>query len=359
MHYRFLAVCWLLSFSLSAAAHHSFTMFDDRNPIELDGVVEEFQFLNPHSWVMLRAAGPDGVEKVWALEFGPINMLSRRGWKPDSLQPGDHIRVRVDPMRDGSPAARLASVGFLEAPARVPENIPRPEVAERPDPVPMSDEVARDFNGIWLSAVRGLHFDTSFANGDDQVAPLTPAYQAMVDEKKALADQGILAADPTAACTPAGFPRLLSLVFPGEIIQNDNQLNWYVEWNQETVRIYLDGREAPDGLAHSYTGFTTGHWEGNTLVTHTTHLRGDKLIDNTGVPHSDQLEVFMRLTKLTPDFFELEIRLEDPLALSQPWTSVRRYQRAPADYLAQEYNCFEGNKHRVNEDGTVDLDLGY
>ncbi len=67
----------------------------------------------------------------------------------------------------------------------------------------------------------------------------------------------------------------------------------------------------------------------------------------------------MRPTKLTPDFFELEITLQDPLALAQPWSSVRRYQRAPAGYLAQEYNCFEGNKHRVNEDGTVDLDLDY
>lgn len=359
MAIRSLLALALAFFCAQLHAHHSFTMFDDRNPIVLDGVVEEFQFLNPHSWVMLRAAGPGGVEKTWALEFGPINMLSRRGWNPDSLQPGDRIRVQVDPMRDGSPAARLASAGFMEAPARVPELVGREPPPQRPDPVPMSTEVARDFNGIWLSAIRGLHFDTSFETGDEQVAPLTPEFQAMVDQKKALAAEGILAADPTAACTLAGFPRLLSMVFPGEIMQNDNQLNWYVEWNQETVRIYLDGREAPDGLAHSFTGFTTGHWEGNTLVTHTTHLRGDKLIDNTGVPHSDQLEVFMRLTKLTPDFFELEITLQDPLALAQPWSSVRRYQRAPAGYLAQEYNCFEGNKHRVNEDGTVDLDLDY
>ena len=353
---RFAAL--LLALSASGSAHHSFTMFDNENPIELDGEVMRFRFLNPHSWVTLSAEDPStGELREWELEFGPINMLSRRGWSRDTLQPGDRIRVRVEPMRDGSPAARLVSSSFLNGPDRIPEMMAAPQTLERPDPVQMSDAVARDFNGIWVSAIRGLNFQAVDTPAAEQRAPLTPAFQAQLDEKKALAEQGILSADPTAACTPAGFPRLLSMVFPGEILQNDNQLNWYVEWNQETVRIYLDGREAPDDLLPSYTGFSTGHWEGNTLAVRTTHLREDTLVDNTGVPHSDQFEVEMRMTKLTPDFFEVALTLHDPVAFTGPWSSVRRYQRAPVHYMAQEYNCFEGNRHRVNEDGTVELDL--
>ena len=356
---RLLLILPLLGLTAPIWAHHSFTMFNSKNPIELEGIVEEFQFLNPHSWVMLKVTDEAGAQTVWALEFGPINMLSRNGWKADSLQPGDALRVRVEPMRDGSPAARLTSNAFLAGPDRIPETLAREAPPERPTPVTMPEAVAKDFNGIWLSAVRGLHFDTSVASGDLQQAPLTAEFQRLVDEKKALAAQGILAADPTAACTPAGFPRILSMVFPGEILQNENQLNWFAEWNQETVRIYLDGRSAPEGLLPSYTGFSTGHWEGNTLVTRTSHLRADTLIDNTGVPHSDQLQVGMRMTKLTPDYFEVEVTLTDPLALTRPWTATRAYKRAPPGYLAQEYSCFEGNKHRVNEDGTVSLDLSY
>ena len=88
-----------------------------------------------------------------------------------------------------------------------------------------------------------------------------------------------------------GFPALSGMVFPGEILQAEHQLNWYAEFGEATVRIYLDGRAPPADLQPSYYGYTTGRWEGNTLVTKTIGLRGDTLIDTTGIPHSDQLTV--------------------------------------------------------------------
>ena len=47
------------------------------------------------------------------------------------------------------------------------------------------------------------------------------------------------------ACLPAGFPRFLNMVFPGEILQAEHQLNWYAEFGEATLRIYLDGRAPP------------------------------------------------------------------------------------------------------------------
>ena len=346
----------LLSMAASIQAHHSFTMFDLDNPIELEGEVVKFEYLNPHSWITINVEQPDGTSREWDLEFGPINMLSRRGWKHDSLEQGDYIHVSVEPMRNGDPIARLIASNFLAGPEDLPEPVQRVPNAPRPEAVAMEDSVARDFNGVWLSANNGLHFDDSVP-ASEQVAPLTPEYQAILDKRKRDAELGISSNDPTAACIPAGFPRFLSMVFPGEIIQNDNQLNWYVEWNQETLRIYLDGRPEPENPFPTYTGFSTGHWEGNTLVTNTRYLRDDKLIDTTGVPHSGELSVDMRMTKLTPDYFQVEITLNDPVALTEPWSSVKYYKRAPAGYLAQEYSCFEGNRHVINEDGSIDLDI--
>ena len=145
------------------------------------------------------------------------------------------------------------------------------------------------------------------------------------------------------------------MVFPGEILQSDHRLNWYAQFGEVTVRIYLDGRQPPADLEPSYYGYTTGEWEGNTLVTKTIGLRGDTLIDTAGVPHSDRLTVTMKMRKFTPDYLEVDVTLDDPVAFERPWTTVKRYARAPAHYYVQEYACREGNRYRVNEQGNVEV----
>jgi hypothetical protein len=346
------AVCMLIAHT--TIAHHSSAMFDKQNRIELSGTIERVEWTNPHTWIHLRVEGDNGDDVIWALEYGPINMLSRRGLTRETMQAGDPLVVRVYPVRSGEPIAQLIGRdAFIEGPEM--GDIPW-QKRVRFDPVEMSDGVARDFNGIWFGADGSNRFESA-VSAEDQRAPLTAEYQAKLDKRRADAKRGVLSQDPTAACGSAGYPRILNLVFPSEILQAEHQLNWYVEWNQDTLRIYLDGREPPDDLFPSYTGYTTGAWDGNSIVTRTTHLRGDTLIDTTGIPHSDQLTTTMRMTKITPDFFKADITLYDPVAFTEPWTVEKHYVRAPEKFFVQEYNCAEGNKHRVQEDGTVTIDF--
>ena len=340
------------------AAHHSFAIYDDDNPRTITGVVREFRWTNPHSWIFVAVANPAGGETVWEIEHGPINMLSRQGWTARTLEPGDRVTIEVHPAHSGGPIGR-----FIEL--RSQDDIEQrgaPEVSSgtitrvpRPEPMPMADAVARDFNGIWLNANGGIHFDTAAPSRREQRPPLKPEYLAQWQQRFADADAGRSTTDPTAECLPAGFPRFLSMVFPGEILQAEHQLNWYGEWGEATVRIYLDGREPPPDLQPSYYGYTTGAWAGRTLVTKTVGLRGDTLVDTTGIPHSDRLTVTMRLTKITPDYFEAEVTLEDPVVFERPWSTVKRFVRAPAHYYVQEYACFEGNRYRINAEGNVEV----
>lgn len=346
----------------TASAHHSFAIYDADNPRMLEGVVREFRWTNPHVYVVLTVTNADGSRTDWELEQGPINMLSRQGWTPTTLEPGDAISAEVHALHSGEPGARLIRFEFLDGELAARDESSAPGTTAggaatitrppRPDPVEMSDEVARDFNGIWVNASGGIHFDTAgSATRRGQMPPLRPEYMARWQQRWADADAGRATTDPTARCLPPGFPRFLTMVLPGEILQAEHQLNWYAEFDEATVRVYLDGREPPDDLYPSYNGFTTGEWDGNTLVTRTIGLRDDTLIDTTGVPHSEALTVTMRLTKLTPDFFEAEITLEDPIAFYEPWRTVKRYARAPADYYIQEYVCEEGNRYREGSSG--------
>jgi len=98
-----LAVAALVGSTSAPLAHHSFAMFDQENPIELDGIVQEFKYTNPHSYLLLEVRGEDGSAVVWNLEGQAPSILSRDGWSKASLRPGDHVLVTIDPLRSGAP----------------------------------------------------------------------------------------------------------------------------------------------------------------------------------------------------------------------------------------------------------------
>jgi len=86
-----------------ALAHHSFAMFDLNNQIELEGTVQEFKYVNPHSFILLQVRDYDGGSTVWNLEGGSPSLLVREGWTRTTLKPGDEITLTVAPLRSGAP----------------------------------------------------------------------------------------------------------------------------------------------------------------------------------------------------------------------------------------------------------------
>ena len=92
-----------LVMATGAAAHHSFAMFDQDNPLELEGTVQEFKFTSPHTFIILDVKGEDGGTTVWNLEGGPPSFLVRDGWSKSTLKPGDEVRMTVEPLRSGAP----------------------------------------------------------------------------------------------------------------------------------------------------------------------------------------------------------------------------------------------------------------
>jgi Family of unknown function (DUF6152) len=89
--------------SSAAMAHHSTAMFDQENPIELVGIVKDFKFTNPHTFILLEVKGSDGSVTVWTLEGGTPSSLTRDGWTNKSIKPGDALKMKVAPLRSGAP----------------------------------------------------------------------------------------------------------------------------------------------------------------------------------------------------------------------------------------------------------------
>ena len=99
----FLAGAALVVASGVAMAHHSFAMFDRDNPIELEGVVQEFKFTNPHTFIILAVKQEDGTIQTWNLEGTSPSNVARSGWSSRSLKAGDEVKLKIWPLRSGAP----------------------------------------------------------------------------------------------------------------------------------------------------------------------------------------------------------------------------------------------------------------
>jgi hypothetical protein len=85
-------VTWVALLAL-LLAHHSTAPFDMEHETTVSGVVKEFRFVNPHSYIILEVARGTEVER-WTLEAESMNLLRRNGWTKDSLKPGDKITCK-------------------------------------------------------------------------------------------------------------------------------------------------------------------------------------------------------------------------------------------------------------------------
>ena len=95
----------LTAAAVPALAHHSGTMFDDKKEVTLTGVVKEFQYSNPHSWLLVDVKGEDGKVTTWGFEAEGPSSLTRAGIRFKDFMPGTVITITGHPMKDGRPAA--------------------------------------------------------------------------------------------------------------------------------------------------------------------------------------------------------------------------------------------------------------
>ena len=92
-----------------ALAHHSFARFDADRQVTLQGTVEEFQWTNPHAWVILTVDWK-GRAQQWAIEMNGPNGLVRQGWRPKTLTHGMPVTLTVHPLRDGTNGGQFMEI---------------------------------------------------------------------------------------------------------------------------------------------------------------------------------------------------------------------------------------------------------
>jgi hypothetical protein len=93
-----------------ASAHHSGAMFDRAKTVSVSGTVKRYLYTNPHSWITVVTKGDDGMEVSWDVEAFTPGAMQRWGIVPSTLKPGDHISLRLHPLRDGRRGGSLVDI---------------------------------------------------------------------------------------------------------------------------------------------------------------------------------------------------------------------------------------------------------
>jgi hypothetical protein len=102
-------------------------------------------------------------------------------------------------------------------------------------------------------------------------------------------------------------------------------LKTHISWQAQKRTIWMDGRSHPDEMApHSWGGFSTGHWEGATLVVETSHLKAGWIRRN-GLALSDEATMYERFLRHGDMITHVSI-ITDPVYLTEPFMRTNGFQ---------------------------------
>lgn len=223
----------------------------------------------------------------------------------------------------------IASVIGLAAQAQQPP-------ANAASAIPRTADGKPDFTGFW-----NLPYVPNIANGKESEVPYT-------DLGRKAFEQHDSKDDPTSLCLYPGVPRIMQSPYPVQFRQTSDYFLMLFEYMRLWRAVPLDGRPHPENMQPEFMGYSTGHWEDDTLVVDTTLLKGAPWtwLDTAGHQHSDQLHVIEKFQR-TPEGIGYDYTIIDPVMYTKPWTQHRKMTPLKVGHGLPElieYSCNENNK---------------
>jgi hypothetical protein len=210
-----------------------------------------------------------------------------------------------------------------------------------------------DFSGIWqlepapcvvsaINACNDYPAGAEFRNIGAHLEGGLP-YQPWAAEavKKRTADLG--KDDPVAWCQPAGALRLFTYPPYRKIIQTSAVMVILSERDVTYRQIFTDARALPEDPHPSFNGYSSGRWEGNTLVVETNGFRDGIWLDRNGSPMTEAARMTEKFRRLNFGRLDIELTIDDPKAYTKPWT-VTLHQLLVPDTELLDYFCQENEK---------------
>src|SRR5262249_24844547 len=149
--------------------------------------------------------------------------------------------------------------------------------------------------------------------------------------------------DPHTRCMPPNFPRAWSFPEYQKILQMPELLVVLHEFNASYRQIFFDGREFPEDMTPTWSGYSIAHWEGPTLVVESRGFRDDSWLDLAGNPLTDAAIVTERIRRPNFGSLDIDLTVNDTKAYSRPWT-VNLHEKIVLDTEMMDFMCLENEK---------------
>ena len=326
----------------TAQAHHSMTHFEDA-VTEMEGVLVDLHWRNPHVFFFVETEEANGEKKVWELEAGTIYVLGRAGVTRDLFTIGERVRVagnksgvfddkfwveniltengnEVLVVLNGSPRWNDELIGGGSS--------WKNEAFIKDEVVTMGEGFFR----VWSPPIRGSLTPRFTGTPANQLADIT------TERSKA----EIAAWDPYAfddACELPGLPRVNHGPHPHQFIEDGDNILLTSEEFYVTRTIHMDPDADQSQQPYSPLGYSVGRWENeNTLLVETTGINFPYL-NLGGFGQSDQVSISERYVLYEAENrMDYEVIIRDPVMLNEPYIK-RGVWLDIGESINEKYDC--------------------
>jgi hypothetical protein len=204
-----------------------------------------------------------------------------------------------------------------------------------------------DWSGVWA-----IPFDAFIADASRKMNPNEPSAPQWTPDYAARMQAAInlfMGKDPAIplppfnaeSCAPHGMPSVMGYAFAIEFLFTPGRVTILLEQDSTIRRVYTDRRTHDTDPDLSYAGESIGHWEGETLVIHTTAItpKSELLAPLKASGHT---EVTERVHLRDKNHLQIDTVVEDPIALKAPWRYSLVYERSDSGFF--ERVCLDNNR---------------
>jgi hypothetical protein len=327
----------LFFINLSANSHHSHIEYDDNQPIEIIGRVIAANWKNPHVRLKLELTSLDGNQSVWDLEFTDLISLNRRGINSSLVNIGDAIKVY------GTPSKRRENTMYASN-VLLPNGV-EVSVRGRTQPIWSNNNEGFDrissediLNGISTISEKGLFrvwLPQAWTERQFSDLPLT---DNAISEKIAYSPS----TDPTMLCLTPGMPAAMrtTTVHPFSLEEDGDIIILKSEMFDIERVIYMNPNNSiNDASISSPLGYSTGSWEGDSLVINTSNIDWP-YFDHIGTIRQSHMVNVLEKFMINEDsnYLTYFITINDPQTFTRPVTAEIPMIWRP-DMSVLPYNC--------------------
>ena len=339
----------LLLISPSSHAHHSFAAnFNLSKTIEIEGVIQSVIWKNPHVRLKVLVNGGTPEEQVWDVESHSLSNLHRQAIDSSVLVIGDAVKMAGPPGRRKKNFLFMYHLLLDDGREVVFQQGAEPIYSQK---VVGTSDILRGAVGDTNPEERPTSifavWTTDYSNPASwPVFPKSSENHPLTDAARAkMAEFDIDRDNPLANCAPKGMPSAMAQPYPIQLINSEDEIVLKIEEYDATRNITLSNSHDVSGIETSNLGYSTGRWDGDTLVVTTTKISFpyfNVLAAPKAISQSKDMHV-VETFKLRGGgaYLDYTMTVTDPATFTRPITFNKFWQWRPGAKI-EPFDCDDG-----------------